>query len=176
MRYRRNYEGSLYFFTVVTEQRQKLLTLPDNINRLREAFRREIHAHCFGLDVVVILPDHLHCLWCLPDDDYDYSGRWARIKRYFSRGCVGSTIKTSASRRRKRELSIWQRRFWEHRIRDEDDWRRHMDYIHYNPIKHGYVASSWDWPYSSLRKCAERGLYPDNWCVTPDMVEYKHGE
>jgi putative transposase len=177
MRYRRDYKGSHYFFTVVTEQRQKLLTLPGNIARLREAFRREIIAHPFYLDAVVILPDHLHCLWWLPEENTDYSGRWARIKRYFSIGCVGSSLDLSDSRKKKRELPIWQRRFWEHRIRNEEDWRRHMNYIHYNPIKHGYVTDAWEWPYSSLRRCADRGLYPENWCMTEsDMNDYKIDE
>ncbi len=177
MRYRRDYEGTHYFFTVVTEHRQKLLTLPGNIERLREAFRREKCAHPFDLDAVVVLPDHLHCLWCLPEDDSDFSGRWARIKRYFSIGCIGSTLAASDSRKNKRELAIWQRRFWEHRIRNEEDWRRHMDYIHYNPIKHGYVGSARDWAFSSFNRCVDRGLYPANWCVAvPDVHDCKIGE
>ncbi len=176
MRYRRDKEAHHYFFTLVTEQRQPLLTLPENIDLLRTAFQREKTAHPFEMDAVVILPDHLHCLWLLPENDTDYSKRWARIKRYFSTGCTGITLIPSASRLAKRERPVWQRRFWEHRIRDEEDWRRHMDYIHYNPVKHGHAASPWDWPHSSLRQCAARGWYPENWSVAPDMKEIEVGE
>ena len=176
MRYRRDKEAHHYFFTLVTEQRQPLLTLPENIDRLRTAFRREMTSHPFEMDAVVILPDHLHCLWLLPENDTDYSKRWARIKRYFSVGCIGVTLSTSASRIAKRERPVWQRRFWEHRIRDEEDWRRHMDYIHYNPVKHGHATSPWDWPHSSLRQCAARGWYPENWSIAFDMSASEVGE
>ena len=177
MHYRRDRGANHYFFTLVTERRQPLLTLSDNIARLRAAFQREKTAYPFAMDAVVIMPDHLHCLWQLPDSDTDYSGRWARIKRYFSVGCAGATLATSASRSNKRERPIWQRRFWEHHIRDEEDWRRHMDYIHYNPVKHGHAANPWAWPYSSLRQCAARGWYPENWCVdTAEMIDIEAGE
>jgi len=175
--YRRDRNSSHYFFTLVTEQRQPLLTLPDNIVRLRTAFHREKSAHPFEMDAAVVLPDHLHCLWQLPDGDTDYSGRWARIKRYFSIGCIGPTLANSASRSAKRERPIWQRRFWEHRIRDEEDWRRHMDYIHYNPVKHGHATDPWTWPYSSLKQCAARGWYPENWCVeAAEIIGIETGE
>ena len=177
MHYRRDQGGGHYFFTLVTEKRQPLLTLPDNINRLREAFRREKIAHPFDLDAVVVLPDHLHCLWQLPEGDSDFSGRWARIKRYFSIGCVGVVLVSNASRLAKREKAVWQRRFWEHRIRDEADWRRHMDYIHYNPVKHGHVSDPWAWPHSSLRQCAARGWYAEGWgASTPDLSGCAAGE
>jgi putative transposase len=177
MRYRRDHEGSCYFFTLVTECRRPVLTLPGNVERLRTAFRREIAVHPFELAAVVVLPEHLHCLWQLPEGDEDYSGRWARIKRYFSIGCEGIDATVSPSRKRKREKGIWQRRFWEHRIRDEEDWRRHMDYIHFNPVKHGHVASPWEWPLSSLRTCAARGWYPEGWGTSiGDDVEGDFGE
>ena len=164
MRYRRTRaSGGCYFFTLVTEHRQAILTLPNNIERLREGFRRERQRHPFQIDAMVVLPDHLHCLMTLPEGDSDYSGRLARVKRYFSIGCTGVYIAVSTSREAKRERPVWQRRFWEHLIRDEDDWRCHMDYIHYNPMKHGYSASPWDWPFSSLRKAAERGWYEPGW-------------
>ncbi len=177
MRYRRDRQSNCYFFTVVTEGRQSLLVLPANVDRLREAFRREKAAYPFELDAVVILPDHLHCLWKLPEGDTDYSGRWARIKCYFSVGCSGASAEPSASRRAKREHAVWQRRFWEHRIRDEEDWRRHMDYIHYNPVRHGYVADPWLWPHSSLRRCAARSLYPEGWgAAAPPLPGGEVGE
>ena len=164
MRYRRDKTlGGRYFFTLVTEHRQALLTLPENIERLRESFRRERQRHPFLIDAMVVMPDHLHCLMVLPEGDTDYSGRLARIKRYFSIGCRGAAIPVNASRAAKRERPVWQRRFWEHLIRDDEDWRRHMDYIHYNPVKHGHAFSPWEWPYSSLRRSAERGWYEPGW-------------
>jgi putative transposase len=165
MQYRRNHDGSHYFFTVVTAERQKLLTQPRHIQRLRTAFQREMQRHPFAMEAIVVLPDHLHCLWQLPDGDTDYSGRWSRIKRYFSTGFQETARPNTRSRLAKRELNIWQRRFWEHRIRDEADWRRHMDYIHYNPVKHGHCQSPWDWQYSSLRRCEALGWYAPGWGV-----------
>lgn len=142
MEYRRSRQtGGHYFFTVVTHQRQPLLTMPENIERLRAAFRREMEKRMFVIDAIVILPDHLHALWRLPEGDADYSGRWSRIKRHFSAGCVGIRAAQSASRQNKREKPVWQRRFWEHTIRDDEDWRSHMDYIHYNPVKNGYCGA-----------------------------------
>jgi len=146
MHYRRDKTaGGCYFFTLVTEHRQTLLTLPDNVARLREAFRREKQRNPFTLDAVVVLPEHIHCIMTLPEGDTDYSGRLSRIKRYFSVGCTGVTKPGSSSREMKRERPVWQRRFWEHLIRNDEDWRRHMDYIHYNPVKHGLVTSPWEW-------------------------------
>ncbi|HUP93220.1 MAG TPA: transposase [Solimonas sp.] len=165
MRYRRAHaEGACYFFTLVTQRRQPLLTLPVNVARLREAFRREREVRPFVVDAIVVMPDHLHCLWTLPEGDADYSGRWSRIKRYVSAGAVGvpEHARTS-SRIAKRESGFWQRRFWEHTIRDEADWRNHMDYIHFNPVKHGLVQSASDWPHSSFARCVARGLYDRGW-------------
>ena len=179
MHYRRDRTaGGTYFFTVVTERRQPLLTLPGNIERLRESFGRERKRHAFEIESIVVLPDHLHCIWVLPGGDSDYSGRWARIKRYFSMGCAGVDAPASVSRKAKREHNVWQRRFWEHLIRDDADWRRHIDYIHYNPVKHGYAASPWEWPYSSLQRCAEQGWYPQKWgeCEPVAIKELAAGE
>lgn len=172
MLYRRNHtNGGCYFFTLVTEHRQAILTLPGNIDRLREAFRREQQRNPFALDSIIVLPEHIHCIITLPEGDSDYSGRLSRIKRYFSVGCSGVTIPVSSSRQSKRERPVWQRRFWEHLIRDDEDWRRHMDYIHYNPVKHGHVASPWDWPHSSLQRCTERGWYDHGWGeIVPESV------
>jgi putative transposase len=154
MRYRRERTaGGCYFFTVVTHNRQPVLTTPDTIERLRESLRREQQRRPFEIEAMVVLPEHLHCLWCLPEGDTDYSGRWNRVKRYFSIRCCGITAKGTPSRESKRE----------HRIRDDDDWRKHMDYIHYNPVKHGYAVSPGAWQYSSFRRCVERGLYEPHW-------------
>ena len=164
MQYRRSHQsGGRYFFTLVTYQRQPLLSIPENIDRLRTALKREKEKHPFVIDAIVILPDHLHTLWSLPKDDNDYSSRWSRIKRYFSIGCIGVRVTSSTSRQRKRETPVWQRRFWEHAIRSEDDWRKHMDYIHYNPVKHDYAQSAAAWPYSSFKRCVQRGWYEPDW-------------
>jgi putative transposase len=173
VQYRRSQQaGSCYFFTLVTYQRQNILLLPDNIERLRVAFKREREKYPFTLDAIVILPDHLHALWRMPEGDKDYSARWSRIKRYFSTACVGVARKPSASRSGKREKAVWQRRFWEHTIRDENDWRMHMDYIHYNPVKHNYAEVPEKWPYSSFKRCVRRGWYAPGWGATePESIK-----
>ncbi len=170
MRYRRDYRGNCYFFTLVTFDRQPILCGEQEIARLRSAFRTVRTAHPFETPAMVVLPDHLHCIWQLPERDSDYAKRWMLIKRQFSRATPACDDAVSASRRRKRERAIWQRRYWEHRIRDEDDFARHLDYIHYNPVKHGHVASPWDWPYSSLAACMRRGWYVPNWGTYPEQV------
>lgn len=160
MDYRRNYQsGGIYFFTIVTQNRQPILI--DNIWRLRTAFRHARKRYPFGIDAVVVLPDHLHTIWHLPEGDHDYSRRWMVLKRKFSTGlCLGILTE---SQRRRGEKGIWQRRYWEHTIRDQADWRQHMDYIHYNPVKHGYVGSPGEWPYSSFGRSVQEGLYESNW-------------
>jgi putative transposase len=114
------------------------------------------------MDAVVVLPDHLHCIWSLPDGDADYSTRWGLIKAHFSRG-VEHGERRSASRIKRGERGIWQRRFWEHCLRDDGDYARHVDYIHWNPVKHGYVQRVADWPHSSLHRHVARGVYAADW-------------
>ncbi len=156
MKYRRFYQsGAIYFFTVVTEDRKPLLI--DNIERLRSAFRLCKDRYPFDIEAIVVLPDHLHTLWKLPEGDKDFSKRWMVIKRKFSSGLPCGTV--NASKAKKREKGIWQRRFWEHYIRNEEDWRRHVDYIHFNPVKHGYVSEPQDWPYSSYLQSVRKGWY-----------------
>ena len=155
--YKRLYrKAGHYFFTVVTHNRQRLLTETANIKRLRNAFRQAQSRHPFLLDAVVVLPEHIHCIWQLPENDNDFSTRWRLIKRYFSVG-----IENPLNERK--EKQVWQRRFWEHLLRDEDDWRRHMDYIHYNPVKHGNAHRPADWPHSSFMRAVERGYYSADW-------------
>ena len=155
--YRRAYqEGGCYFFTVVTYERQRILDRRENIERLKKAFRHVMEQYPFVMDSVVILPDHLHCIWLLPGGDSDFSSRWRLIKRYFSIG-IGAPIDHRG------EKTVWQRRFWEHLIRNEDDWRKHVDYIHYNPVKHGYVLRPADWPHSSFQRAVDRGWYSVDW-------------
>jgi putative transposase len=173
--YRRNsVAGGSYFFTVnLTERRLRLLT--DNIELLRAAFRDTRRRHPFTIDAIVVLPDHIHAVWTLPAGDADFSIRWRLIKASFSRGLPhGERI--SASRLRKRERGIWQRRYWEHTLRDEDDFARHVDYIHFNPVKHGHVERVQDWPFSSFRRMVRRGLYPAHWAGGPEKLEDGFGE
>ena len=157
--------GGTFFFTVVAEGRRKILASLE----AREALRETIHAvrrdHPFNIDAWVLLPEHIHCIWTLPAGDTDFSKRWGLIKASFSKSMKDKLSGTdiTASRSRHREASIWQRRFWEHQIRDGADFRRHMDYIHINPVKHGLVTSASDWPYSSLHRHVAHGIYPENW-------------
>lgn len=154
--------GACYFFTLVTHQRQPLLTQP----RLREALRLAIvqvrQRYPFNICAWVLLPDHLHCLWQLPEEVADYGLRWSMIKRLTSQA-VPSAQGISLSRRLRRESGLWQRRFWEHRIRDEADYCRHMDYLHWNPMRHGLVERVGDWPWSSYHRLVRDGIYPADW-------------
>lgn len=160
--YRRHHvSGGTYFFTVNLAERDRRL-LTEDIGALRDAFRRVRAAHPFRIEAVVVLPDHLHTLWTLPAGDHDFSLRWRQIKSAFSRA-METEEHLSASRARKRERGIWQRRFWEHAIRDEEDFSRHVDYIHYNPVKHGHVKSVVEWPYSSFHRHVGWGVYPADW-------------
>ena len=153
--------GGTYFFTVnLANRRQSLLT--DHIQLLRDAFREVLTAHPFTIQAIVVLPAHLHCLWELPEADSDYSTRWRQIKSAFSRALPhGERI--SASRTSKSERGIWQRRFWEHNIRDDAGFATRFDYIHYNPVKHGHVRQVTDWPYSSFHRYVRLGVYPIDW-------------
>ncbi len=160
--------GALYFFTLTLAERRDNAFLVENVPVLREAFRRTRHDHPFDIKAIVVLPDHLHCLWWLPARDVDYSTRLRLIKARFS-AALPPGERISASRQRKGERGIWQRRFWEHVIRDEQDYQRHFDYIHFNPVKHGYVEHARDWPYSSFHRWVEHGLYPRDW-TAPDKV------
>jgi putative transposase len=169
MEYRRSRSpGSRYFFTIVTHNRCPILCQPENINLLRDSFKRAIAKHPFTINAIVILPDHLHCLWTLPPEDADFSTRWRLIKSWFSRRCdLQDRGQLSASRQNKQEKAIWQRRFWEHLIRDEQDFNRHVDYVHYNPVKHELVLSPKDWQYSSFHRYVQRGVYDPDWGSSP---------
>ncbi len=147
--YRRFYvDGGCYFFTVAIANRKSNL-LTDNIEYLRKAFREVMQAHPFKIDAIVILPDHLHCVLTLPPNDSNYSMRWRQIKSKFSYQ-LPPTEQRSLNQYKRGERGIWQRRFWEHTIRNEQDYIQHIDYTHYNPVKHGYVTYPKDWKYSSF--------------------------
>jgi putative transposase len=159
--------GATWFFTVNLAERRNNRLLVENVDGLRETMRKVKAEHPFDIDAIVILPDHIHCIWTLPQGDTDYSTRWALIKAGFSRG-IASGEWRSESRRKRGERGIWQRRFWEHLIRDDLDYQRHVDYIHWNPIKHGWVRRVADWEYSSFRAFVECGVYPLDWACEPD--------
>ena len=116
-----------------------------------------------------MLSDHLHCIWTLPPGDADYSTRWRLIKSAFAKA-VPAIERLSAVRQRRGERGIWQRRFWEHAIRDDADLAAHMDYVHFNPVKHGYVDSVAAWPYSTFKACVRRGIYPATWLGCDDKI------
>ncbi|HXS73786.1 MAG TPA: transposase [Rhodanobacteraceae bacterium] len=144
--------GGTYFFTVNLQQRDRSL-LVEHVGHLRCAFRVARAERPFEIVAAVVLPNHLHCIWRLPDGDADYAIRWRHIKTLFSRSLM---IVGSASRRTSRsERGIWQRRFWEHCIRDERDLLAHIEYVHFNPVKHGYVSETREWPYSTIHRYTE---------------------
>ena len=160
--YRRNFiPGASYFFTVTLRDRSSSL-LVDRIDTLREAMRSVKKERPFIIDAMVILPDHLHAVWTMPPEDADYSTRWREIKSRFSRK-IPADGHRKESHIKKCERGIWQRRFWEHTLWDLSDVERHIDYIHYNPVKHGYVNRVVDWSYSSFHRYVSRGVCPVDW-------------
>lgn len=160
--YRRsNIAGASYFFTVnLADRTQTLLT--EHIGLLRSAFEYTRERHPFVVDAIVVLPEHIHAIWTLPAEDSDFALRWRLIKTVFSRGLPHGEH-PSNSRQRKGERGIWQRRYWEHLIRDEADFSRHVDYIHINPVKHGLVSRVAEWPYSSFHRYVQAGILPQDW-------------
>jgi len=165
MQYRRiNAPGGTFFFTLVTYQRKPIFDEEHAINLLRNAFRSVLLKHPFTIEAAVVLPDHLHMIWRLPENDSDYPTRWRLIKSHFTRHRVeGKNIPTTASRQSKGERAVWQRRYWEHLIRDDRDWQQHVEYVHYNPVKHGSGHAPVEWKYSSFHIFIKQGLYPPDW-------------
>jgi len=170
--------GACYFFTVVTFRRRDFLTDDDCRIWLRNAVIETRKPYPFTINAWVLLPDHLHCIWTLPENDNDFSVRWNGIKRRFTQSAKHRLHKAewiNASKQKHREGTIWQRRFWEHQIRDDNDYQRHMDYIHYNPVKHGLVQKVKDWPYSTFHRYLKQGVYPGNWgseFIQHENIEY----
>jgi len=147
--YRRYYvPGGTWFFTVNLQNRQSDL-LTRHIDKLRAALSFVKSRRPFLINAWVILPDHMHCIWTLPENDSDYSSRWRDIKKTFTRALA--------------QRDVWQPRFWEHTLRNEEDYRRHMDYIYINPVKHGYVSRVSDWPWSTFHRDVREGIYPVDW-------------
>ncbi len=150
MRYRRAFQpGGSFFFTVVTARRRPVFTSETAVALLRDAFRAVRQKRPFDIDAIVVLPDHLHCIWTLPEDDADFMTRWRLIKTWFSKH---AGLK-----------DVWHHRYWEHVLRDERDFIKHVDYIHYNPVKHGLASKVIDWPYSSFHRYVKDGLCAEDW-------------
>ena len=171
--YRRAFvPGGCWFFTVnLLERGTSLLT--ENIDTLRDATRRTMRSDPFRINAFVVLPDHMHAIWTLPPGDADFSTRWRLIKTRFARAIpIGE--RRSAVRIARGERGVWQRRFWEHLIRDEDDYQRHVEYCAINPVKHGLVRRVADWPYSSFHRDVRAGIFPLDWAG--DVAEGEFGE
>ncbi len=172
--YRRNrVPGGTYFFTVNLFDRNRDL-LTRHIDELRESVRQVRRFRPFHIDAWVVLPEHMHCIWTLPVGGEDYSSRWKAIKIRFAKQ-IPKTETLLKMCLRKGERGVWQRRYWEHTIRDERDYASHMDYVHINPVKHGLVGNVQDWPYSTFHRYVKLGIYPENW-VRDVTLEYDAGE
>jgi len=174
-RYRRpRIEGGRFFFTVVLVDRSSKLLI-QHIERLRQVYRSVQARLPFETNAICILPDHLHAIWTLSAGDADFASRWGQIKSGFSREVPAAQLR-SRSQVHRRETGIWQRRFWEHAIRDDKDFERHVDYIHFNPVKHGYVTRAYDWPCSSFHRYVKNGLLPPGWGGDLGQVRGRFGE
>ena len=147
----------------------------EHIDDLRSCYRHTKKQHPFEMNAVVILPDHLHCIWTLPPNDSDYSTRWRLIKSAFTRRLKQRGVRVRKNRHGENDL--WQRRYWEHTIKDQDDFNRHVDYIHFNPVKHGYVNAAAKWPYSSFQRYVDQGILSSAWGASGiDFDEEGFGE
>lgn len=169
--------GGSFFFTVVTDRRRRFLTDAHARELLRKAIQSCRAERPFRILAMVLLPDHLHAIWTLPPGDSDYSARWGIIKATFTKAWLsagGSATKPSAARLKERWQGVWQPRFWEHTLRDETDLERHLDYIHYNPVKHGLVRCPYEWPWSSFHRWVRFGQYEPNWaCGLHEAERFK---
>jgi putative transposase len=178
--YRRSYcQAGTYFFTVVAYDRRPIFCEPIFRTALRNAIKETQLELPFDIDAWVLLPDHLHCIWTLPSNDDNFSIRWAKIKRNVTKqcSCLHSQQLMTPSKYKRKESTLWQRRFWEHQIRSEQDFAHHADYIHYNPVKHGYVKQVADWQYSTFHRYVKQGFYPQNWsCNLVEQLSIHPGE
>jgi len=173
--YRRNFvHGGTYFFTAALQDRTSSYLI-DYIDPLRQSIQKVKSKSHFDEIATVILPDHLHTIWKLPTNDSDYPGRWKAIKSFFTRSLVKSGVPLVKNARS--EYQLWQRRYWEHTILDEQDLRSHIDYIHYNPVKHGYVDKASEWMPSSFHRFVRAGILPDDWGDSlNDLEDMNFGE
>jgi len=176
--------GGTYFFTVVTYNRRKIFDDAQARKFLHQVMSEVQTERPFEIPGIVLLPDHCHCIWKMAETDDNFSVRWQMIKKRFTKLWLnddGQDVSVSASRIQRGERSVWQRRFWEHLIRDQQDFARHMDYIHYNPVKHGYAKCPHLWKHSSFQRWAKNGVYKYDWfcqcrenCKPPDFEVISH--
>jgi putative transposase len=154
----------------LTDRRSTILV--DHVAALRAAFRAARRERPFSIDAIVILPDHVHVIFTLPLGDADFPGRWRRIKGHFSQTLLDQGMRLN--RRPNGRMALWQNRFWEHTIRDEVDFERHIDYIHFNPVKHRWVSRVSDWPHSSFHRYVREGILPHDWAgdTRPDGDDF----
>lgn len=153
--------GGCWFFTVnLLDRRQSLLV--EQVEALRSAVATTRHSYPFGIDAIVVLPNHLHAVWTLRPADADFSTRWRLIKTRFAK-TLPKYERFSSVRKARGERGIWQRRFWEHLIRDDADYAKHVEYCYINPVKHGLVTRVRDWPHSSFHRDVRRGIFPEDW-------------
>jgi putative transposase len=160
--YRRYYCGTVHFFTVVTHKRRPILTVSKARSCLRQAIADCRQRYPFKIQGWVLLPDHLHCIWELSGEDLDYSRRWSMLKRRFTQSFADG---------QNHHPPFWQKRFWAHQITDDRDYENHSNYIHFNPVKHGYASAPGEWPWTSFHRCVEMGLYSPNWAEGVNIPE-----
>ncbi len=173
VQYRRHrLAGGTYFFTATLADR-RADTLIAHIDLLREAFRAARRRRPFTVEAVVVLPEHLHTIWTLPEGEADYPARWIHLKSHFTRAVAA---RKAVQKHPRGEFMLWQRRYWEHTIRDEADFAAHCDYIHHNPVKHGHAARPEDWAYSSFARFVAEGRYPPDWGADAPQTELVAGE
>lgn len=171
--------GGLFFFTVVSYGRRPIFTCPQARVALRDAMKRVRAKLPFDMPACVLLPDHLHCVWALPIGDGDFPQRWRRIKELFTRRYLaagGSEIRVTVDQRRQGRRGVWQPRYWEHLIRNEEEWYAYRDYIHLNPVKHGYVRDPLDWPWSSVHQHLRMGWLNEDWTASTQISVDVAGE
>ena len=174
VRYRRNFlAGGTFFFTLTLRDRTSRV-LVEHIDPLREAFREARKRHPFAIEAIVVMPEHLHMVMTLPPDDAGYASRIRFVKSRFSRSVAQSGA--SLRRNERGEYDLWQRRYWEHTIRDEEDLQRHVDYIHFNPVKHGHAVRAADWPHSSIHRYVRMGWVNEDWAFGAEHDGTVYGE
>jgi putative transposase len=169
--------GGTWFFTVVSYHRRAFLCDAPVRAEIRSAIKRVRKKYPFEINAWVLMPDHFHCVWTLPRGDSNYSLRISLLKRFIThwhKASVAVSDTRSTSRVKHRESTVWQRRFWEHLIKDDNDLRQHLNYIHYNPVKHGYCQNPADWPYSTVHKFIANGIYPKDWCMADNSLSTDH--
>ena len=180
--YHRNYEGEYFFFTIVTCNRVAIFDNARYRSMLAAAIRATHNDYPWEMTEIVLLPDHLHMMWKLPQDDRNYSRRISLIKRRFTKSYLasgGREASTSTSKQSQRYRGVWQKKFWEHTIRDAKDFKMHLDYIHGNPVKHNLTETPGDWAWSSFHRYVRLGTYESDWqgrVDLPGSVEYVWGE